>query len=136
VRKFKNKEDGNVWINHYIVQKTLGKGSFAEVKLCKDSETGTLYAIKQMNKRELKKKQAGNGKSAYDCVLEELLVLQRLEHPNIIWLHEIIDDQKKDHIYLVTQYHSKGSLGDIMIWRNKEFEEHNKKCKSEGKLEL
>ena len=54
-----------------------------------------------MNKRALEKKKTGAGRSAYDCVIEELKVLQSLEHPNIIWLHEIIDDPKKDHIYLV-----------------------------------
>jgi len=75
VRKYKNKEDGNVWINNYVVEKTLGKGSFAEVKLCRENKTGVKYAIKQMNKRELKKKNAGHDKTAYDCVLEELLVL-------------------------------------------------------------
>lgn len=48
-----------------------------------------------MNKKELKAKKVGNGKSAYDCVMDELLVLKRLEHPNIIWLHEIIDDENK-----------------------------------------
>ena len=37
---------------------------------------------------------------------EELKILERLEHPNVIWLHEIIDDPKRDHIYVVTEYHS------------------------------
>lgn len=65
-----------------------------------------------MNKKELRSKNVGNGRNAYDCVLDELNVMQRLEHPNIIWLHEIIDDPKKDSIFLVTEYHSNGSLGD------------------------
>jgi serine/threonine protein kinase len=67
-----------------------------------------------MDKKSLKKKAAGNGKNAYDCVLEELKVLQRLEHRNIIWLEEIIDDPKENEIYLVTEYHSKGSLADMV----------------------
>ena len=67
-----------------------------------------------MNKEMLKQRKASEGKTAYDCVLEELQVLQRLEHPNIIWLHEIINDEKKPDIYLVTEYHSKGSIGDLM----------------------
>lgn len=45
---------------------------------------------------------------------EELKVLEQLEHPNVIWLHEIIDDEKKSCIYLVTEYHAKGSIGDLM----------------------
>ena len=53
---------------------------------------------------------------------EELKILERLEHPNIIWLHEIIDDPKRDNIYLVTEYHIKGSLGDLV-----QMNEKNKK---------
>ena len=81
------------------------------------------------------KKSTGNGKNAYDCVLEELQVLQRLEHPNIIWLHEIIDDAKKDEIYLVTEFHSNGSLGDVVLEKNKKFAAFNERCKDEGKLD-
>lgn len=71
-----------------------------------------------MNKQTLKSKRVGNGRSAYDCVLDELVVLQRLEHPNIIWLHEIINDENKQDIYLVTEFHSKGSVGDLINHRN------------------
>ena len=63
-----------------------------------------------MNKKFLKKKKAGKDKNAYDCVLEELQVLKRLDHPTILWLHEIINDPQKDHIYLVTAFQSKGSV--------------------------
>ena len=61
-----------------------------------------------MNKKELKRK------NAYEYVLEELKVLKTLDHPNVIYLHEIIDNPHKDtgSIYLVTEYLSKGSLGD------------------------
>jgi serine/threonine protein kinase len=72
VRKYKSKKDGNLMINKYIVERVLGKGSFATVKLCRCSVTGTLYAIKIMNKPKLMSKIAGPGKNAYDCVLEEL----------------------------------------------------------------
>lgn len=71
-----------------------------------------------MNKKWLQKKSCGQGRNAYDCVKEELIVLKSLEHPNIIWLYEIIDDIKKDHIYLVQEWYSKGSLGDIVVSKN------------------
>ena len=64
---------------------------------------------------------------------EELRVLSRLEHPNIIYLHEIIDDQKKDHIYLVTQWLTNGTLGDLVAKKNEQFEAHNKICRKENK---
>ena len=63
-----------------------------------------------MDKALLKKQKAGRNKFAIDCVIEELKVLQRLEHPNVLWLHEIIDDPKKDKLYLVTEWYKKGSL--------------------------
>ena len=72
-----------------------------------------------MNKKELQKKINGNGKSAYESVIEELQVLQLLEHPNVIWLNEIIDDPKKDKLYVVTEWYSKGSLGDLVASKNK-----------------
>jgi serine/threonine protein kinase len=61
-------------INQYVVERTLGEGAYAVVKLCRDSKTGHRYAIKQMNKKELMKKING-GKSAYESVVEELKVL-------------------------------------------------------------
>ena len=97
-------------INQYIVEKTLGVGSYAVVKLCKDKNTGLQYAVKQMNRKKLKAMDMGGGKNAYESVVEELKVLQTLSHPNIIWLNEIIDDPNKDDIYLVTEWLSKGSL--------------------------
>ena len=51
-------------------------------------------------------------------MMEELRVLQKLAHPNIIWLREIIDDREKKYTYLVTQYHSNGSLDDALKKRN------------------
>ena len=85
----------------------------------KDTTTGMTYAIKRMNKKNLSRKKMGYGLSAYDYVKKELKVLEKLEHPNVSWLHEIIDDPKKDHIYLVTEYHSAGSLGDKVKNLNK-----------------
>lgn len=100
-------------INNYKIFEPIGQGSFGKVKLCEDINTGIKYAIKQMNKKFLKKKCFPNGKNAYDLVLEELKILKNIQHPNVIWLHEIIDDPSKDSdLYIVTDYHSKGSLGN------------------------
>ena len=68
-----------------------------------------------MNKTILQSKMMGKGKSAYDHVLDELKIMKTIEHPNIIFLYEIIDDPQKDNIFLVTEYHSRGSLGDMLL---------------------
>ena len=88
-----------------------------------------------MNKKHLQLKKFGPLKTAYDCLKEELKVLERLEHPNIIWLHEIIDDPNKDHIYLVTEYHSRGSLGNNIRLLNSKNKQHNDLCIAEGRGE-
>ena len=72
--KLKSKTQGTM-INNYIIEKNLGEGSIAQVKLCRDKNTDLQYALKLMNKKELKKKINPNGRSAYECVLEEIKVL-------------------------------------------------------------
>lgn len=86
-----------------------------------------------MNKKVLCKKSMRKSYSAMDCVKEELKVLQTLEHPNVIWLHEIIDDPKRDNIYLVTEYHSAGCLGDKVKKLNESKELVNRQLFKEGK---
>ena len=71
-----------------------------------------------MSRKYLKRKVFGNGRNAYDLVREELKVLERIEHPNVIWLLEVIDNPDRDPIYLVTEYYSKGSLGDQVLALN------------------
>ena len=102
-------------INQYQVLRTLGKGAYATVKLAVDINTKHKFAIKVMSKSFLKRKEHGKCRSAYDCVIGELKVLQTLQHPNIIWSHEIIDDPNKDELYIVSEYYSKGSLLNSLL---------------------
>ena len=60
--------------------------------LCTDKKTKTKYALKEMDKDKLSKRKTGKDKFAIDYVIEELKILKNLEHPNILWLHEIIND--------------------------------------------
>lgn len=48
----------------------------------------------------------------------------------MIWLHEIIDAENKDHIYLVMDFHERGSLGDQVEKLNEKFIDHNKKYRN------
>ena len=56
-----------------------------------------------------------------------------LKHPNIIFLHEIIDDADRDELYLVTEYHSRGSLHDLLKRKNKPYEKINSNLRLYGK---
>jgi [calcium/calmodulin-dependent protein kinase] kinase len=49
--------------------------------------------------------------------MREIDILKDLNHPNIIGLHEVIDDEKEDKLYLVLDY---AERGQIMDYDNKE----------------
>ena len=105
-------------INQYRILSSLGEGSFGKVKLAMDVKTKEMYAIKIMSKKKLKRETVTTGKSAYDMVLQELEILQSLDHPNCLWLHEIINSPVNDHLYLVTEFHANGSIVDLIEKRN------------------
>ena len=119
-------------INQYSIVRKLGEGAYSKVQLCRNEENNQLYAIKLMNKRWLQGQRVSNTKSAYESVQEELKVLQRLDHPNIIWLEEIIDDPSQKELCVVTDYHSRGSIGDLIGSMNTKARESFKEAQSKG----
>ena len=44
--------------------------------------------------------------------LREILVMKRLQHRNIVRLHEVIDDPTKDSFYMVQEYME---LGPVLL---------------------
>ena len=56
-------------------------------------------------KRPSLKNKASN---AYLDTMREIDILQEFNHLNIIKLHEVIDDEKDDKLYLVIDYCEKG----------------------------
>jgi serine/threonine protein kinase len=60
-------------------------------------------------------------------VLKELEILQTLHHPNVLWLNEIIDSPEREHLYLVTEYHTNGSIQERIKKLNLKYEAQNKK---------
>jgi len=39
-------------------------------------------------------------KDALQGVINEIAVMKKLDHPNVIRLHEVLDDEEKDKIYM------------------------------------
>lgn len=112
-------KDGLTTINNYTIHQSLGKGSYGKVKLC--SHSGTSYAIKIYSKNLLSRKKDYiknsfgrlEASTALQAVLRELEIMKRLNHPNLIHLHEILEDQTSDKLFMVIDYCEKGS---IMEW--------------------
>ena len=99
-----DKDSGRRMINSYEVLQFIGRGAFSTVELCKKDDD--FFALKTMRKSCLKRLKTGWGpkKNALNSVKREIAIMKKLEHQNIVMLHEIIDDHRRDRIYLVLEY--------------------------------
>mmetsp|Transcript_33338 Transcript_33338/g.81855 ORF Transcript_33338/g.81855 Transcript_33338/m.81855 type:complete len:549 (-) Transcript_33338:171-1817(-) len=94
-------------IDHYVLGKTLGIGSFGKVKLAVHKETSIKVAIKVLNKKKVQ------ALDMNDKVWREINVLKLFSHPHIIRLYEVIDSPTD--IYVVMEYVSGGELFDYIV---------------------
>ncbi|XP_008314382.2 LOW QUALITY PROTEIN: calcium/calmodulin-dependent protein kinase type 1D [Cynoglossus semilaevis] len=83
----------------------LGTGAFSEVVLAQEKQTGRRFAVKCVSKRALKGKESS--------VENEIAVLRRIQHDNIVALEDIYETV--DHLYLVMQLVSGGELFDRIV---------------------
>ena len=91
---------GNKYINNYAVICEIGRGSFGKVKEAQHIETGKTYAIKVLNKSLLRRKSA----STLRLAQQEVAILKKLRHKNIVTLYEVIDDEESNKMYMVLEY--------------------------------
>ena len=82
-------------LNQYIIVKALGKGSTDVVKLCLNTKDNRLYAKKVINKSHRKRTKA---------VLQEIAVMKKLRHTNVVRLVEVIDDPESSDTFMVLEY--------------------------------
>ena len=83
--------------------KMIGKGSFARVYLVEEKETGIKYAVKAFSKECLLSQAKGR-----DSLLNEINIMRKLEHPNIMKLEEI--HESKNSVYLILELLEGGEL--------------------------
>ncbi|KAF8928779.1 hypothetical protein BGZ58_009385 [Dissophora ornata] len=91
---------GNKMINKYMVERELGRGVHGKVKLCRDTITNELCAIKIVDKttrRRLGRTQLSNEQK----IRREIAIMKKCVHPNVVNLIEVIDDPTARKIYLV-----------------------------------
>ena len=91
--------------NYHIENNTqvLGTGAFGKVFLTHNKHNKShMVAIKVMNKNKLK--------DHLDAIQEEVQILTKLDHPNIVKYYETYIDEK--YIYLVMEYIGGGELFD------------------------
>lgn len=118
---------GRRTINQYTVVKKLGEGSYGKVKLVETG--GKLFAMKVLHKDVLRRqrefvvdaKGARGVKNALNDALNEISIMQRLQHPNVVQLHEVLHDTR-EKLYLSTDYIviDYCGKGPVLQWQQRE----------------
>ncbi|XP_067683497.1 calcium/calmodulin-dependent protein kinase type 1-like [Haliotis asinina] len=101
----KNTKDGDIR-RKYEFKETLGTGAFSEVVLGEDKfNRGKYMAVKCIDRKGLLGKE--------EALENEISVLRRLNHPNIVQLVDVFDD--KTHVFLVMELVTGGELFDRIV---------------------
>uniref|UniRef100_A0A674C7E9 Serine/threonine-protein kinase DCLK2 n=1 Tax=Salmo trutta TaxID=8032 RepID=A0A674C7E9_SALTR len=93
----------------YKVGRTLGDGTFAVVRECVERCTGREYALKIINKGKCRGKE--------HMIQNEVSILRRVKHPNIVLLIEEMDTYSE--LYLVMELVKGGDLFDAITSSSK-----------------
>ncbi|XP_050779898.1 calcium/calmodulin-dependent protein kinase kinase 2 isoform X3 [Gopherus flavomarginatus] len=119
-----------VQLNQYKLKDEIGKGSYGVVKLAYNEDDNTYYAMKVLSKKKLMR-QAGfprrppprgakatsegclEPKGPIEQVYQEIAILKKLDHPNVVKLVEVLDDPSEDHLYMVFELVKQGPVMEV-----------------------
>ncbi|XP_054649320.1 serine/threonine-protein kinase SIK3 homolog isoform X3 [Dunckerocampus dactyliophorus] len=93
-------------VGHYEIERTIGKGNFAVVKLATHIYTKAKVAIKIVDKTQLDDENLKK-------IFREVQIMKLLKHPHIIRLYQVMETERM--IYLVTEYASGGEIFDHLV---------------------
>ncbi|XP_015263891.1 PREDICTED: SNF-related serine/threonine-protein kinase-like [Gekko japonicus] len=102
----------------YDLERTLGKGHFAVVKLARHVFTGERVAVKVIDKSKL------DGGAAAQ-LLQEVRCMKLVQHPNVVRLYEVIDTHSK--LYLILELGDGGDMFDHIMQHEGGLEEERAK---------
>uniref|UniRef100_A0A8C5FCG5 non-specific serine/threonine protein kinase n=2 Tax=Gadus morhua TaxID=8049 RepID=A0A8C5FCG5_GADMO len=93
-------------VGYYEIERTIGKGNFAVVKLATHIITKAKVAIKIVDKTQLDDENLKK-------IFREVQIMKMLRHPHIIRLYQVMETERM--IYLVTEYASGGEIFDHLV---------------------
>ncbi|BDD61435.1 hypothetical protein MPDQ_001169 [Monascus purpureus] len=126
-------------INQYVIKQEIGRGSFGAVHLAVD-QFGNEYAVKEFSKSRLRKRaqsyvlrrtrgsrRPGSGfnsplhrhpsescpgeeGNAFHLIKQEIAIMKKLNHSNLVSLIEVLDDPTEDSLYMVMEMCKKGVI--------------------------
>uniref|UniRef100_A0A1A8U007 calcium/calmodulin-dependent protein kinase n=2 Tax=Nothobranchius TaxID=28779 RepID=A0A1A8U007_NOTFU len=119
-----------VQLNQYKLKDEIGKGSYGVVKLAYNEDDDKHYAMKVLSKKRLMKQcgfprrppprgpKATQGEQPkilgpLERVYQEIAILKKLDHVNIVKLVEVLDDPSEDNLYMVFELMPKGPVMEV-----------------------
>ncbi|TPX09000.1 uncharacterized protein E0L32_009579 [Thyridium curvatum] len=128
-------------INQYTIKQEIGRGSYGDVHLATD-QYGNEYAVKEFSKTRLRRRAKSNilrhgprrpirfpeghglnaplaavsePDDALFLIREEIAIMKKLNHPNLVQLIEVLDDPDEDSLYMVLEMCKKGVIMKVGI---------------------
>ncbi|PYH40316.1 putative calcium/calmodulin dependent protein kinase [Aspergillus saccharolyticus JOP 1030-1] len=130
-------------INQYVIKQEIGRGSFGAVHLAVD-QFGNEYAVKEFSKARLRRraqshllrrprgpKRPSDGlnaplhchsagvedqkQNALYLIKEEIAIMKKLNHNNLVSLIEVLDDPTQDSLYIVMEMCKKGVVMKVSL---------------------
>ena len=101
-------------LENYTFIKTIGEGTFGKVKLAIHKLTQEKVAIKILEKKKI------NNEKDLERIKKEIKYLKMLNHPNIVKIYEIIENE--NNFYISMEYVSGGELFNYIV-KNKRLNE-------------
>jgi len=106
-----NKEDV---LKYYVPMETIGQGSYGKVFKVRHRTTGKTYAMKLIEKNSTNNNNTNNNNNkSSKNFLNEIYILRKLDHPNILKVYEYFSNEK--YWYFVMEYLSGGELYDRIV---------------------
>jgi len=110
-------EEAEVLTKKYDLQQELGRGAFSVVRLGVNKKTKERVAIKIIDRNDVGRDYEKNLKMEMD-------ILKRVNHPNIISLHEMLEAENK--LYFIMELVTGGELFDRIVEKGSYSEEDAK----------
>lgn len=106
-------------VGRYEVGRTIGKGTFAKVKLAVDADTGAAVAMKVLDKAAILNHRM------HHQIKREISIMKIVRHPNIVRLNEVLAGQAK--IYIILELVTGGEMFDKIALQGKLCENEARK---------
>jgi len=102
----------------FEISDLIGRGGSSQVRKGKNKKTGEIVAVKIIEKRQ-------NDPEKLIKVKNEIELMQKLNHKNIVCLKDVFEDENDDgKIYMVMEFVSGGELFDHIVNRG-HYSEHD-----------